>query len=75
MATSMTSMSQSVVKSGWCCREAEQSSLVAEVRSRSTTSTSQPDTGDTFDQSLAKGFIDLWGLPSKLAAQRDQRNG
>lgn len=33
------------------------------------------DTGDTFDQSLAKGFIDLWGLPSKLAAQRDQRNG
>ncbi|MEI2729761.1 MAG: argininosuccinate synthase [Candidatus Nanopelagicales bacterium] len=33
------------------------------------------DTGDTFDQSLAKGFIDLWGLPSKLAAKRDQRNG
>ena len=21
------------------------------------------DTGDTFDQSLAKGFIELWGLP------------
>ena len=33
------------------------------------------DTGDTFDQSLAKGFIELWGLPSKLAAKRDQRNG
>ena len=33
------------------------------------------DTGDTFDQSLAKGFIELWGLPTKLAAQRDQRNG
>lgn len=33
------------------------------------------DTGDTFDQSLAKGFIDLFGLPSKLAARRDQRNG
>jgi len=33
------------------------------------------DTGDTFDQSLAKGFVDLWGLPSKLAAARDQRVG
>jgi len=33
------------------------------------------DTGDTFDQSLAKGFIELWGLPTKLAAKRDQRNG
>ncbi len=31
------------------------------------------DTGDTFDQSLAKGFIELWGMPSKLAAARDQR--
>jgi len=31
------------------------------------------DTGDTFDQSLAKGFIDLWGLPSKNAAKRDER--
>jgi len=31
------------------------------------------DTGDTFDQSLAKGFIDLWGLPSKIAARRDQK--
>ena len=31
------------------------------------------DTGDTFDQSLAKGFIDLWGLPSKIAAKRDER--
>jgi argininosuccinate synthase len=27
--------------------------------------------GDTFDQSLAKGFVQLWGLPSKIAAQRD----
>ncbi|MFZ1361588.1 MAG: argininosuccinate synthase [Candidatus Nanopelagicales bacterium] len=33
------------------------------------------DTGDTFDQSLAKGFIDLWGLPTKIAAERDQRVG
>ena len=31
------------------------------------------DAGDTFDQSLAKGFVELWGLPSKIAAQRDQR--
>jgi len=33
------------------------------------------DTGDTFDQSLAKGFVDLWGLPSKMAAVRDERQG
>ncbi len=31
------------------------------------------DEEDTFDQRLAKGFVDLWGLPSKIAAQRDQR--
>ncbi|MFI0796147.1 argininosuccinate synthase [Micromonospora rubida] len=31
------------------------------------------DTGDTFDQSLAKGFVQLWGLPSKMAAARDAR--
>ncbi len=29
------------------------------------------DEGDVFDQSLAKGFVELWGLPSKLAAKRD----
>jgi argininosuccinate synthase len=33
------------------------------------------DTGDTFDQGLAKGFVQLWGMPSKLAAARDQRVG
>jgi argininosuccinate synthase len=33
------------------------------------------DTGDTFDQSRAKGFIDLWGLPSTMAAARDARAG
>lgn len=32
------------------------------------------DEGDTFDQSLAKGFVDLWGLPSRIAAARDERN-
>lgn len=31
------------------------------------------DTGDQFDQSLAKGFIELWGLPSKSASRRHQR--
>jgi argininosuccinate synthase len=31
------------------------------------------DSGDTFDQSLAKGFVDLWGLPSRMAAARDAR--
>ncbi|RKR91729.1 argininosuccinate synthase [Micromonospora pisi] len=33
------------------------------------------DTGDTFDQSLAKGFVQLWGLPSRLATARDTRLG
>ncbi|GAB3449992.1 argininosuccinate synthase [Actinophytocola sediminis] len=32
------------------------------------------DEGDTFDQSLAKGFVQLWGLPSKIAAKRDQHH-
>jgi len=31
------------------------------------------DEGDAFDQSLAKGFVELWSLPSKLAAARDAR--
>ncbi|WP_424188371.1 argininosuccinate synthase [Actinokineospora sp. G85] len=31
------------------------------------------DEGDEFDQSLAKGFVQLWGLPSKIAARRAQR--
>jgi argininosuccinate synthase len=31
------------------------------------------DEGDAFDQSLAKGFVDLWALPSKIAAARDER--
>ena len=30
------------------------------------------DTGDVFDQSLAKGFVELWGLPTKVAAERDR---
>jgi argininosuccinate synthase len=33
------------------------------------------DTGDTFDQSMAKGFIELWALPSKIAAKRDANRG
>ena len=31
------------------------------------------DAGDTFDQTLAKGFVELWGMPSKIAASRDIR--
>jgi argininosuccinate synthase len=30
------------------------------------------DTGDTFDQAAAKGFIDIYSLSSKIAAKRDQ---
>ena len=33
------------------------------------------DEGDLFDQSLAKGFVQLWGLPSRLASARDKRLG
>jgi argininosuccinate synthase len=32
------------------------------------------DEGDSFDQTLAKGFVQLWGLPSKIAAKRDQKS-
>jgi argininosuccinate synthase len=31
------------------------------------------DTGDMFDQKLSKGFVELWGLPSKIAAERDRK--
>jgi argininosuccinate synthase len=31
------------------------------------------DEGDKFDQSLARGFVELWGLPSRLAAHRDAK--
>jgi argininosuccinate synthase len=31
------------------------------------------DSGDVFDQTLSKGFVELWGLPSRMAARRDQR--
>jgi len=31
------------------------------------------DTGDMFDQQLSKGFVELWGLPSKIAADRDRK--
>ena len=32
------------------------------------------DTGDTFDQSHARGFIEIWSLPSKISAKRRARN-
>ncbi|GAA3238467.1 argininosuccinate synthase [Nonomuraea helvata] len=31
------------------------------------------DSGDTFDQSLAKGFVQLFSLPAKIAAARDAK--
>ncbi|MDO4909729.1 MAG: argininosuccinate synthase [Corynebacterium sp.] len=31
------------------------------------------DTGDTFDQTLAKGFVQLHGLSSKIACERDRK--
>ncbi|MGI8695768.1 MAG: argininosuccinate synthase [Mycobacteriales bacterium] len=31
------------------------------------------DSGDTFDQTLSKGFVSLWGMSSRIAAQRDRR--
>ncbi len=31
------------------------------------------DAEDAFDQSLSKGFVELWGLPSRMAADRDRR--
>ena len=33
------------------------------------------DTGDTFDQSNAKGFIEIYGLTAKLSAARDVKFG
>jgi argininosuccinate synthase len=32
------------------------------------------DKGDLFDQKLAKGFIDLWGLPLKVIGRRRENN-
>src|SRR4051812_3493977 len=31
------------------------------------------DAEDSYDQSLAKGFVDIWGMPSRIAAARDDR--
>ena len=33
------------------------------------------DAEDTFDQTLAKGFVELWGLPVRVWAAREQRLG
>ena len=33
------------------------------------------ETGDTFDQSSSRGFIEIYGMQSKLAAARDVRLG
>ncbi|TQN31285.1 argininosuccinate synthase [Haloactinospora alba] len=31
------------------------------------------DTGDTYDQTMARGFIDVWSMPAKIASLRDQK--
>lgn len=33
------------------------------------------ETGDTFDQSHSRGFIEIYGLPAKMSAARDERFG
>jgi argininosuccinate synthase len=33
------------------------------------------DADDQFDQRYAKGFVDLWGLPTRVWAAREQREG
>ncbi|GAB3450973.1 argininosuccinate synthase [Streptomonospora sediminis] len=33
------------------------------------------DTGDTYDQSMARGFIDVWSMPAKIANLRDRKQG
>ncbi|MDQ1710354.1 MAG: argininosuccinate synthase [Frankiaceae bacterium] len=33
------------------------------------------DAEDTFDQRFAKGFVDLWGMPTRVWAAREQRAG
>lgn len=31
------------------------------------------DTGDTYDQTMARGFIDVWSMPAKIASLRNQK--
>jgi argininosuccinate synthase len=31
------------------------------------------DTGDTYDQTNAKGFIDIFGMSTRIAFERDRR--
>ena len=33
------------------------------------------DSGDTFDQNASNGFIEIYGLPTKVAAARDVKFG
>ena len=33
------------------------------------------ETGDTYDQTNARGFIEIFGMTSKLAAARDAKYG
>ena len=73
-ASSTTRTRTCPATSGSPCTGAGPSSPDAAATRRSTTTRWRPTTPPTrFDQSLAKGFVELWGLPSKMAAQRDQR--
>ena len=59
---------RSAARSGWSCTAGK-----ATVTGRRSDASlydfglATYDYGDTFDQSLAHGFIELWGLPSRLA--------
>ncbi|GAA4918614.1 argininosuccinate synthase [Streptomonospora salina] len=33
------------------------------------------DTGDAYDQTMARGFIDVWSMPAKIANLRDRQQG
>jgi argininosuccinate synthase len=33
------------------------------------------DTGDTYDQRLAKGFVEIWGMPTRITGRRDAKFG
>ena len=68
------SSSTSPARSAWCCTAAPPPSPVgAATSSLYDFNLATYDAGDTFDQTLAKGFVELWGMPSKIAAKRDQR--
>ena len=50
-------------------------SLGAVPVSRCTFDLATYDTGDTFDQTAAKGFVQLHGLSTQISNQRDRDGG